>query len=83
MHVTVEERDQYETLRADWSPNYDFSYDTDRDHPYHAVPHANGKTVLAADTPAELRDYVRVDHAMRTAGARITLADSPATEGSP
>lgn len=68
MHMTVEQRDQFETLKSDWSPNYDFSHCPGEERPFRAVPHADPLTEFAADTPAELRDLVRDDHAMRTAG---------------
>lgn len=67
MPMTVKERDQYENLKADW-PVYDYSYDPDREHPFHAVPLADSETELTADSPGELRALVRADHAARTPG---------------
>lgn len=69
MPMTVEARDQYEILKSDWPAN-DYSYDPDRERPFRAVPHANRETVLAADSPGELRDFVRADHAMRAGAVR-------------
>lgn len=67
MPMTVEERDQYETLKSDW-PVYACDYDPDRAHPFRAVPLADRGTVLEADSPGELRALVRADHVARTPG---------------
>lgn len=69
--MTVEDRDQWECLRADWSQSYDFTHTDDEDDalPFRAVPHADPKARLEAASPSELRVMVGEDHARRTAAA--------------
>lgn len=84
--MTLEERDQYAMLQADWSPAYDISHDPGAAEPYQAVPRADPDTVLRAGAPQELRVMVRDHHASRaraaTMKARIVIvwlwqADGP------
>jgi hypothetical protein len=72
--VTLEERDQYAMLQADWSPAYDITHHPDAAHPFQAIPRADPGTVLRAGTPRELRVMVRDHHASRarTATRKIT-----------
>ena len=67
--MTVEERDQWECLLADWSAAYDItrSDDEDDERPFKAVPHADREALLEAASPRLLRAMVREDHARRTA----------------
>ena len=69
--MTVEERDQWECLLADWSAAYDItrSGDEDDERPFKAIPHADREALLEAASPRRLRAMVREDHARRTAAA--------------
>jgi len=69
--MTVEERDQWECLLADWSASYGFSISDDEtdEHPFKAAPHAGAGTVLEAADPRLLRAKVAEDHARRAAAA--------------
>lgn len=71
MRMTVEERDQWECLRADWSDLYDFgiSYQEADEKPLMATPRADPETHLRAAIPRLLRGLVSEDHARRTASA--------------
>ena len=68
MRMTVEERDQWECLLADWSESYDFTCSGDEagELPFKAVPHAGGAPLEAA-SPRLLRAQVVEDHARRAA----------------
>jgi hypothetical protein len=67
--MTVEQRDQWECLLADWSGFYDFSLSQEEsdDEPFRAAPFADQKQHLKAATPRQLREMVLEDHARRTA----------------
>ena len=67
--MTVEERDQWECLRADWSDQYDFSISRQEadEKPLTAIPHADPETHLRAAIPRLLRGLVSEDHARRSA----------------
>jgi hypothetical protein len=69
--MTVEERDQWECLLADWSAAYDITQSDDEDDelPFNAVPHADRDALLEAASPRLLRQMIREDHARRTAAA--------------
>lgn len=70
MRMNVDERDEWECLRADWSASYGFSISDETDeHPFKAAPHAAAGTVLAAANPRLLRAKVIADHARRAAAA--------------
>ena len=71
MRMTVEDRDQWECLLADWSAAYDItrSDDEEDERPFKAVPHADREALLEAASPRLLRAMVREDHARRTAAA--------------
>lgn len=71
MRMTVEERDQWECLLADWSQLYDFTRSDDEDDktPFKAVPHADRGARLEAPSPRLLRAMVSGDHARRAAEA--------------
>jgi hypothetical protein len=73
--VTLEERDQYAMLQADWSPAYHFTHDPDAAGPFQAIPRADPGTVLRAGSPQELRAMIRDHHASR-AGAAARKAAS-------
>ena len=73
--MTLEERDQYAMLQADWSPAYDITCHPGEASPFRAVPRAAPGTVLRADTPQDLRVMVRDHHASR-AGAAVRKAAS-------
>jgi hypothetical protein len=73
--VTLEERDQYAMLQADWSPAYDITCHPGEASSYRAVPRAAPGTVLSAGSPQELREMVRDHHASR-AGAAARQAAS-------
>jgi hypothetical protein len=73
--VTLEERDQYAMLQADWSPAYDITHHPDAAEPFQAVPRADHGIVLGADSPQGLREMVRGHHASR-AGAVARKAAS-------
>ncbi|WP_300608545.1 hypothetical protein [Trebonia sp.] len=65
--MTLEERDQYAMLQADWAPAYDISHHPEAPAPSRAVPFADPEAVLrASGTPQELRVLVRDHHASRT-----------------
>lgn len=71
MRMTVDERDQWECLLADWSASYGFSIsddDTD-EHPFKAARYAATGAVLEAAEPRLLRAKVIEDHARRAAAA--------------
>lgn len=67
--MTVEDRDQWECLLADWSAAYDMtrSDDEDDERPFKAVPHADREALLEAASPRLLRAMVSEDRARRTA----------------
>lgn len=67
MKLTVEERDQWACLLADWSASYDFTISDDETdaQPFQAVPHANREFLLKAASPRLLRAKVAEDHARR------------------
>jgi hypothetical protein len=68
MRMTVEDRDQWECLLADWSAAYDIILsDEDGERPFKAIPHADREALLEAASPRLLRAMVREDHARRTA----------------
>lgn len=67
--MTLEERDQYAMLQADWSPAYDITHHPEEASPYRAVPRTGPGIVLRAGTPQELRVMVRDHHASRTGAA--------------
>ncbi|MGH3247678.1 MAG: hypothetical protein ACRDOI_15925 [Trebonia sp.] len=71
MRMTVEERDQWECLLADWSALYDItrSDDVADEPPFKAVPHADPEALLEAASPRLLRQMIREDHARRTTAA--------------
>lgn len=71
MRMTVEDRDQWECLLADWSGAYDITGSDDEDDklPFKAVPRADQETLLRAASPRLLRAMVREDYARRTATA--------------
>jgi hypothetical protein len=71
VRMTVDERDQWECLIADWSASYGFSIsdgETD-EYPFKAAPHAATGAVLEAADPRLLRAKVIEDHARRAAAA--------------
>jgi hypothetical protein len=69
--MTVEERDQWECLLADWSAAYDITRSDDEDDelPFKAVPHADRGALLEASSPLLLRAMIREDHNRRAAAA--------------
>ena len=69
MRMTVEDRDQWECLLADWSAAYDItrSDDENDERPFKAVPHADPETLMEAASPRLLRAMIRQDHTRRTA----------------
>ena len=68
MRMTVEDRDQWECLLADWSAAYDITLsDEDDERPFKAIPYADREALLEAASPRLLRALVREDHARRTA----------------
>lgn len=71
MRMTVEERDQWECLLADWSASYDFTSSDDEagDLPFKAAPHAAPEALIEAASPRLLRAKVIEDHARRIAAA--------------
>ena len=71
MRMTLEERDQWECLQADWSALYDFSISDheDAEKPLKAIPKAAPETCLRAASPRLLRAMISEDHARRTASA--------------
>jgi hypothetical protein len=71
VRMTVDERDQWECLQADWSASYGFSISDDETdkHPFKAAPHAATGAVLEAADPRLLRARVIEDHARRAAAA--------------
>jgi hypothetical protein len=86
--MTVEERDQWECLLADWSAAYDITRSEDEhdELPFKAVPHADREALLEAASPRLLRGMVRADHARRTAAeaaqeGMMTTADVTAPQG--
>jgi hypothetical protein len=68
VRMTVEDRDQWECLLADWSAAYDITRSDDKDdeRPFKAVPHADQEALLEAASPRLLREMVREDHTRRT-----------------
>jgi hypothetical protein len=68
VRMTVEDRDQWECLRADWSSAYDItrSDDEDDEAPFKAVPHADRGALLEAASPRLLRAMIREDHTTRS-----------------
>jgi hypothetical protein len=71
VRMTVEERDQWECLLADWSASYDFTCNDDKagELPFKAAPHAGAAAPLEAASPRALRAKVIEDHARRAAAA--------------
>lgn len=71
MKISVEERDQWECLIADWSASYHFTISDDEadELPFSAAPHGGPGTLLQAASPRLLRAAVSEDHARRTAAA--------------
>jgi hypothetical protein len=69
--MTVDERDQWECLLADWSASYGFSISGGEtgEHPFKAAPHAATGAVPEAADPRLLRAKVIEDHARRAAAA--------------
>jgi hypothetical protein len=69
--MTIEDRDQWECLLADWSAAYDITRsDDDADElPFKAAPHADPGALLEAASPRVLRAKVVEDHAHRAATA--------------
>jgi hypothetical protein len=69
VRMTVEDRDQWECLLADWSELYDITQSDNRDDetPFKAVPHAEPRALLESASPRQLRAMVREDHARRAA----------------
>jgi len=69
VRMTVEDRDHWECLLADWSELYDITRSDDEgdEKPFKAVPHADRSALLEAASPRLLRAAVREDHARRTA----------------
>ena len=39
--MTIQERDQFATLQADWSPAYDITCDPNAPKPFQAIPRAD------------------------------------------
>ena len=76
MRMTVEDRDQWECLLADWSAAYDITLSGEDDQrPFKAIPHADREALLEAASPRLLRAMVREDHARRTAA--LAPQDAP------
>jgi hypothetical protein len=71
VRMTVEDRDQWECLLADWSAAYDItrSEDENDELPFKAVPYADRDALLQAASPHLLRAVIREDHARRAAAA--------------
>jgi hypothetical protein len=71
VRMTVEVRDQWECLLADWSAAYDITRSDDENDelPFKAVPHADRTALLEAASPRLLRAMISQDHARRTAAA--------------
>jgi hypothetical protein len=69
--MTVEERDQWECLLADWSASYHFTCnDNEADElPFKTAPYADPGALLEAASPRVLRAKVVEDHARRAAAA--------------
>lgn len=69
--MTVDDRDQWECLLADWSASYDFTVSDDEadERPFKAVPHADRESGLEAASPRLLRAKVTEDHARRATAA--------------
>jgi hypothetical protein len=68
--MTIEDRDLWECLLADWSAAYDITRgEEDDERPFKAVPHADREVLLEAAGPRLLRAMIREDHARRTAAA--------------
>jgi hypothetical protein len=68
--MTIEDRDQWECLLADWSAAYHITQSDEADElPFKAAPHAEPGTLLAAASPRALRAKVVEDHAHRAAAA--------------
>ena len=72
--MTLEERDQYAMLQADWSPAYDITHHPDAATAFQAVPRADPGIILRADTPQELREMVRNHHASHAWSATMKAA---------
>ena len=71
MKMTIEDRDQWECLLADWSAAYDITRSDDEadELPFKAAPHADPGALLEAASPRALRAKVIEDHAHRAAAA--------------
>jgi hypothetical protein len=67
--VSVEERDDWECLLADWSTAYAFSISPDEAEarPVTAAPRDDPEAAMSAATPSRLRIMVSEHHARRTA----------------
>jgi hypothetical protein len=74
--MTVEERDQWECLLADWSEVYEITRSDDENDelPFKAVSRADRKALLEPASPRLLRAMIREDHARRIAEARAIIA---------
>jgi hypothetical protein len=74
--MTVDDRDQWECLVADWSAAHEFSrsHDGTDELPFKAVAHAGRGALLVAASPRLLRDMVGADHARRAAAAEALQA---------
>jgi hypothetical protein len=75
--MTVDDRDQWECLLADWSAAYEItsSEDDTDEQPLKAVPRADRTVMLEAASPRLLRATIREDHSHRTAAARPCSPD--------
>jgi hypothetical protein len=69
--MSVEDRDQWECLLADWSADYEFTRSDDESdtEPFKAAPSADPGALLAAASPRLLRTMIREDHTRRTTPA--------------
>jgi hypothetical protein len=69
VRMTVEERDQWECLLADWSASYDFTCNDDGtdELPFRGAPHAGSGALPEAASPRLLRAKVVEDHVRRAA----------------
>jgi hypothetical protein len=87
VRMTVEDRDQWQCLLADWSAAYHIpsSDDETDEQPFKAAPHADPETLLEAASPRELRAVIREDHTRRTTAAETPqpAAPAPARQAAP
>jgi len=77
VRMTIEDRDQWECLLADWSAAYDITRSDDEDDelPFKAVPHADPGALLEAASPRLLRAMIREDRRARYRGLPRTRLD--------